>query len=125
MVVVTTATIRYWRAFWPVPVDFLEPELAHGLSSFWRVLFLDALPSNLNILPLYMVLLRGFPLIYLMMRVSLWLTLALSASLWLLINLDPSINFPNWLDPDGWYFDPLAWQFLFTLGLRRRGGRAA
>jgi hypothetical protein len=60
-----------------------------------------------------------------MMRVSLWLTLALSASLWLLINLDPSINFPNWLDPDGWYFDPLAWQFLFTLGLRRRGGRAA
>ncbi|MFT8776005.1 MAG: OpgC domain-containing protein [Gluconacetobacter liquefaciens] len=116
MVVVTTATIRYWRAFWPVPVDFLEPELAHGLSSFWRVLFLDALPSNLNILPLYMVLLGVFPLIYLMMRISLWLTLALSASLWLLINLDPSINFPNWLDPDGWYFDPLAWQFLFTLG---------
>ncbi|MBB2178702.1 OpgC family protein [Gluconacetobacter tumulicola] len=116
MVVVTTATIRYWRAFWPVPVDFLEPELAHGLSSFWRVMFLDALPSNLNILPLYMVLLGVFPLIYLLIRTSLRLTLALSGGLWLLINLDPSINFPNWLDPDGWYFDPLAWQFLFTLG---------
>ncbi|CAP54825.1 OpgC family protein [Gluconacetobacter diazotrophicus] len=116
MVVVTTATIRYWRGFWPVPVDFLEPELAHGLSSFWRVMFLDALPSNLNILPLYIVLLGCFPLIYLLMRASLLLTLAVSGGLWLLTNLDPAINFPNWLDPDGWYFDPLAWQFLFTLG---------
>ncbi|GBQ90727.1 hypothetical protein AA13595_2967 [Gluconacetobacter johannae DSM 13595] len=116
MVVVTTATIRQWRHFWPVPVDFLEPELAHGLSSFWRVMFLDALPSNLNILPLYIVLLLAFPLIYLLIRRGLVLTLALSGGLWVLINLDPTINFPNWLDPDGWYFDPLAWQFLFTLG---------
>ncbi|WP_342629888.1 OpgC domain-containing protein [Nguyenibacter vanlangensis] len=128
MVVVTTATIRAWRSFWPVPVDFLEPELAHGLSAFWRVMFLDALPSNLNILPLYIVLLAAFPLVYLLMRRSLVLTLALSGGLWLLINLDPTINFPNWLDPDGWYFDPLAWQFLFTLGAcasvlaGRRGG---
>ncbi|MBB2191345.1 OpgC domain-containing protein [Gluconacetobacter azotocaptans] len=116
MVVVTTATIRRWRHFWPVPVDFLEPELAHGLNSFWRVMFLDALPSNLNILPLYIVLLLAFPLIYLLIRRGLVLTLMLSGGLWVLINVDPTINFPNWLDPDGWYFDPLAWQFLFTLG---------
>ena len=36
--------------------------------------------------------------------------------MWLLINLDPRLNLPNWLDPDGWYFDPFAWQFLFTIG---------
>ncbi|GBQ95389.1 hypothetical protein AA23498_2307 [Acetobacter nitrogenifigens DSM 23921 = NBRC 105050] len=116
MLLVSVFTIREWRRFSPVPVDFLEPELAHGVSDLWRVLLLDALPANLNILPLYMVLLGAFPLIYLLIRVSRFLALGLSAGLWLLINVDPTVNFPNWLDPDGWYFDPLAWQFLFVLG---------
>lgn len=116
MLLASIGIIRGWRNFAPVPVDFLEPELAHGLDGFWRVLLLDALPANLNILPLYMVLLASFPLIYVLIRVNRSLALAVSAALWLLINLDPSVNFPNWLDPDGWYFDPLAWQFLFVLG---------
>ncbi|NHO33142.1 OpgC family protein [Acetobacter fallax] len=116
MLIVCVVTIRTWRNYSPVPVDFLEPELAHGFDSFWRVMVLDALPSNLNILPLYMVLLAAFPLIYLLIRANRFLALALSMALWALINIDPGINFPNWLDPDGWYFDPLAWQFLFVLG---------
>lgn len=118
MVVVCISTIRIWRHFWPVPVDFLEPELAHGLDSAWRVLTLQALPGNLNILPLYIVLLLGFAPLYLLLRgVGTAVVLGLSAAVWLVVNLDPRLNFPNWLDPDGWYFDPLAWQFLFVLGV--------
>lgn len=117
MVTSSVMIILVWRHFTPVPVDFLEPELAHGYRSFWRLFLLDALPSNLNILPLYLVLLAAFPLMYCVIRVNRYLALGLSMALWLLINLDPSINFPNWLDPDGWYFDPLAWQFLFMLGI--------
>ncbi len=116
MLVATVTAVREWRHFRPVPVDFLEPELAHGMRSFGKVLSLQALPGNLNILPLYMVLLVLFPVIYLGLRTSRWAALALSAAMWLLINLDPRLNLPNWLDPDGWYFDPFAWQFLFTLG---------
>ena len=116
MLVTTVLAIREWRRYHPVPVDFLEPELAHGVRSFWRVLSLQALPGNLNILPLYMVLLILFPVIYLGLRINRWAALALSAAMWLLINLDPRLNLPNWFDPDGWYFDPFAWQFLFTLG---------
>ncbi|WP_173582341.1 OpgC family protein [Acetobacter musti] len=116
MLIVCVVTIRTWRNYSPVPVDFLEPELAHGFSDLWRVLLLDALPSNLNILPLYMVLLGAFPLLYVLIRANRFLALALSMALWALININPDINFPNWLDPDGWYFDPLAWQFLFVLG---------
>ncbi len=116
MLVTTVMAVREWRHFHPVPVDFLEPELAHGVRSFWRLLSLQALPGNLNILPLYMVLLILFPVIYLGLRTNRWAALALSAAMWLLINLDPRLNLPNWLDPDGWYFDPFAWQFLFTLG---------
>lgn len=118
MVVVCIATIRIWRHFWPVPVDFLEPELAHGLDSVWRVLSLVALPGNLNILPLYIVLLLGFAPLYALLRgVGTPVVLGLSAAVWLGVNYDPRLNFPNWLDPDGWYFDPLAWQFLFVLGV--------
>jgi hypothetical protein len=128
MLVTTVLIIKFWRRYHPVPVDFLEPELANGLHSVWRVLSLEALPGNLNILPLYMVLLILFPVIYLALRFNRWVALAVSAAIWLTINIDPQLNLPNWLDPDGWYFDPFAWQFLFTLGAwaamdtRRTGG---
>mgnify|MGYP004708833237 FL=1 len=117
MVVSYVLLVRVWRYFTPVSVDYLEPELAHGTDWVWRVLMFDALPSNLNILPLYIVLLAALPLICVLMRLHRSLALALSGGLWLLINLDPELNFPNWLDPDGWYFNPLAWQFLFVLGM--------
>ncbi|MBS0960785.1 MULTISPECIES: OpgC family protein [Acetobacter] len=117
MVFVSVASIRVWRHFTPVPVDFLEPELAHGIGWIWRAMTLDALPSNLNILPLYIVFLAGFPLYFLLMRLQRYLALLVAGALWFLINLDPDVNFPNWLDPDGWYFNPLAWQFLFALGV--------
>lgn len=117
MVMAYVFIIRLWRHFAPVSVDYLEPELAHGMSWVWRVMSFDALPSNLNILPLYIVFLAGFPLFYLLMRVQHSLALVLAGALWALVNLDPAVNFPNWLDPDGWYFNPFAWQFLFALGL--------
>lgn len=116
MIAVSLLTIKTWRHHWPVPVDFLEPELAHGTAALWRIVVMDALPSNLNILPLYLVLLAIFPLICVFMRVNRVLALAVSGAIWLFTNLDPDLNFPNWLDPDGWYFDPFAWQFLFTIG---------
>lgn len=120
LVLISLFSIYQWRRIWVLPVDFLEPELAHGYSiarSFWRLLLLDALPSNLNILPLYIILLSFFPLLYLAMQYRWWLALGVSGLLWGWVNLDPWFNFPNWLDPDGWFFNPLAWQFLFVLGV--------
>lgn len=120
LVLITLFSIYQWRRVWILPVDFLEPELAHGhsiLRVFWRLLLLDALPSNLNILPLYIILLAFFPILYLIMKYRWWLALGISFLLWSWVNLDPWFNFPNWLDPDGWFFNPLAWQFLFTLGV--------
>ncbi|MDI2091843.1 OpgC family protein [Commensalibacter oyaizuii] len=120
LVLISLFSIYQWRRLWVLPVDFLEPELAHGYSIIrmvWRLLLLDALPSNLNILPLYIILLFLFPFIYLLMKYKWWLPLLLSFLLWLGVNIDPWFNFPNWLDPDGWFFNPLAWQFLFTIGI--------
>ncbi|AOX20830.1 OpgC family protein [Kozakia baliensis] len=117
MLLISVLTIRQWRHFWTVPVDFLEPELAHGNGWIWHVLTLQALPNNLNILPLYIVLLACFPVMLFLWKISPWLLAGVSTAFWVLANLDPTINIPNWLDPDGWYFDPLAWQFIFVMGM--------
>lgn len=108
--------IRHWANLHPVSPDYLEPELAHGQRHLWRAALLLALPANLNILPLYIALLASFPLIWGLMRRGLAWALIPSGCLWLAVNLDPDINIPNWLDPDGWYFNPFAWQFLFAIG---------
>src|SRR3954471_10356026 len=84
--------------------------LAHGLT-------LRALPRYLDILPLYIVLLASFPLIYIAVRRSPLLTLCASALVWAGANLFPSLDLPNWIDGQGWYFNPFAWQFLFTIGV--------
>jgi hypothetical protein len=73
-------------------------------------------PSSLNILPLYVVLLAMAPVLILLVRCNAWLALALSGALYAAANLF-SITLPSYPLPDAWYFNPLAWQFLFALGL--------
>jgi hypothetical protein len=69
-----------------------------------------------NILPLYVVLMASTPAILALARWSP--TAALAAALgaygavkWL------GIDLPNWPEPGGWFFNPLAWQLVFTLGV--------
>jgi hypothetical protein len=111
----------------------IEPEgivsyLRDGLNGLRHGLTLEAQPPGLNILPLYIILLSLFPLIYGVIRISPRVALLASGALWLGVNLDPSINLTQWPDGAGWYFDPFAWQFLFVIGglgaqlLRRYGG---
>ncbi len=128
LLLISVFLIRTWSGYHPTSPDYLEPELAHGHRHLWRAIFMLALPANLNILPLYIALLATFPLIWALMRIHLAAALVPSFLLWLAVNLDPAINVPNWLDQDGWYFNPFAWQFLFALGAAaagvsvRRGG---
>jgi hypothetical protein len=111
----------------------IEPQeaaahLHDGLNGLRHGLTLQAQPPGLNILPLYIVLLGLFPLVYGLIRIGPIVALLASAALWLGVNLDPSINLTNWPDGGGWYFDPFAWQFLFVIGtlgaqlIRRYGG---
>ncbi|KQP28913.1 MULTISPECIES: OpgC domain-containing protein [unclassified Methylobacterium] len=82
-----------------------------------RGLMLNALPNYLDILPLYILLLGLFPLIYAGLRRTLWGTLGLSGLIWLAANVDHTLNLPNAAAvDDGWYFNPFAWQFLFVIG---------
>jgi hypothetical protein len=91
-------------------LDFLkQPDV-----TIIQALLLKFKPSNMDVLPLYIILLLLFPPI-------LWLlqfraTLALGASLLLyVLTWKFGWNMPSY--PSGhWYFNPFAWQLLFVFG---------
>ncbi len=87
------------------PLDVLVglPTLGHQLGYF-------------NILPLYIVLLLGTPLFFLIGLRRPWLLVALSGVLWFLAG-QWRLNMPAFPNPGGWFFNPFSWQFLFVIGL--------
>jgi len=94
------------------------PMLRDGWHGTMRGMMLAALPSYLDILPLYILLLATFPLIRFGMMRSIPATIAGSVLLYGLANV-LHWNLPNIVDPTDaahWYFDPFTWQLIFVLG---------
>jgi hypothetical protein len=79
-----------------------------------QAMLLKFKPANMDVLPLYIVLLGGFPPMLWLIKRSPTLGLAASAALYTLTwRFDWS--FPAY--PNGtWFFNPLAWQLLFVFG---------
>jgi hypothetical protein len=69
-----------------------------------------------NILPLYVVLMLWAPLAIAMALRNPWLALTVSAGLYAIARAF-DLNLPNWPQPGGWFFNPIAWQFVFTIGV--------
>ncbi len=74
------------------------------------------LPNYLDILPLYIVLLAMLPVLWLLARIAPAVVLAASAGLygasWAF-----DLAIPNMSTGGAWFFNPFAWQLLFTTGL--------
>jgi len=80
-----------------------------------EALLLEFRPANMDVLPMYIVLLGVFPpLLWLLLRRPGW-AFGLSAALFVLVRLT-GINLPAYPPGSGWFFNPFAWQFLFVLG---------
>nr|WP_272903684.1 OpgC domain-containing protein [Xanthobacter agilis] len=73
-------------------------------------------PAYLNILPLYVSLLLLAPVLVMLARRSLALALGVSAAIYLIAQF-AHLGPPVWPGAGRWYFNPLAWQLLFTIGL--------
>jgi hypothetical protein len=116
MLYAVVVVVGSWVEHFGVEPASGAPFLHSGLDGLLRALLLQAQPASLNILPLYILLLSLFPPIYALIRLGPTLALLASGGLWLAVNLNPSINLTNWLDGQGWFFNPFAWQFLFTIG---------
>ncbi len=87
-----------------------EPQVA-----IIKVLLLQYQPQFLDILPIYMILLGVFPMVLLLLQRYLLLPLILSGALYLL-TLRFGWQPHSYPDNEAWFFNPLAWQFLFVIG---------
>jgi hypothetical protein len=91
-------------------MDFLrQPDV-----TIVQALLLRFRPANMDVLPLYIVLMLSLPWILVLMRWKADLTLALSALLYAVTwQYDLYLSaYPNGF----WTFNPLAWQLLFVFG---------
>jgi hypothetical protein len=124
------AEVAYTLKFLDNPLFADELQVGDYLNNpgeaFIRVLLLQFQPSLLNILPLYIVLLLGLPLLIFCLRRNVLIALIPSAALWLSANIF-GWNMPGFPEGQRWYFNPFAWQFLFVIaacfGFTRTLGR--
>src|SRR5256886_1852784 len=84
--------------------------------------------ENANILPLYIALLLMTPLLLALARRDDRLMLAASAGIYLAARA-LSLNLPTWPVEGTWFFNPIAWQLIFAIGIvagrrLKRGGIA-
>ena len=84
--------------------------------------------ENANILPLYIALLLMTPLLLALARRDDRLMLAASAGIYLAARAF-SLNLPTWPVAGTWFFNPIAWQLIFAIGIfagrrLKRGGIA-
>ncbi len=96
-----------------------------AMSEFWQhpllrgmqAISLFFMPGNLDILPMYVVLLLFAPFAFVVHDRSKILLLTICCVVWLLAGLG-RINLPNAALADrAWYFDPLSWQLIFVIGI--------
>jgi hypothetical protein len=93
--------------------DLVVSSPVQGISA---ILVMAHQLGNVNILPMYIVLLLLTPALLLLARRSDWLMLAGSAALYAVTRVF-ELNMPTWPLEGGWYFNPLAWQLLFAIGV--------
>jgi hypothetical protein len=117
--VVFTAQVAYVAARFANPMYAEEMNIS-GFLDEPHVALLEALllrfrPANMDVLPLYIVLLLAFPFV---LVAALRQPLALLAASALVYAAAPPLgwNFTTYPGGEGWFFNPFAWQFLFVIG---------
>jgi hypothetical protein len=91
--------------------DFLDqPHVA-----IVKALLLQFQPTFLDILPLYILLLVIFPVVLLGLRSRPLIVLLPSFMLYLIVQAT-NLSVPAYPEGHVWYFNPLAWQFVFIAG---------
>ncbi|MFM1813887.1 MAG: hypothetical protein RLZ98_582 [Pseudomonadota bacterium] len=89
---------------------FYDPVRTHvGL------VFLTHQLGYFDILPLYIVLMLWAPILAIMDRFLPGVVLPFAFGLYVLV-LSTSLPMPTWPTNNNWFFNPLAWQLVFTLG---------
>lgn len=129
-------TLAALALFWLVneftPDDLLLAEAGRATpfqdpaNGVLGILALSHQVAYFNILPLYVVLMAGAPMLLSLSLRGRFTMLAGSAAVYAGART-AGVNLPSWPEPGGWYFNPFAWQLMFAFGifcgaaLRERG----
>lgn len=120
-----TAQVAYTARVFDNPLFTEEMGIVGFFSdpavSLTQALALKFRPANLDVLPLYIVLLLSFPLMLPLLKRRPLLLLGGSLAFYLLTRWF-RWNLPTYPTGGAWYFNPFAWQLMFVLGavLRQR-----
>lgn len=114
-----TAQIGYVAEHFGNPMYMDEMNVTRLLDAphlaLLETLLLEFRPANMDVLPMYIVLLLVFPpLLWLLLRLPV-AALAISLALFVAVRFT-ELNLPAYPPGSGWYFNPFAWQFLFVIG---------
>ncbi|MBJ6127117.1 OpgC family protein [Microvirga splendida] len=88
-------------------------DTARGITG---ILLLGHQLGYFNILPLYIALMLWAPVAMILMRIHVALAAAVSIGIYMLARADV-LAIPSWPEPGRWFFNPFAWQLLFTIGI--------
>jgi hypothetical protein len=118
---IAIAAVAYWLCGAP---DLIEAQRRSAvfhqpLQTAPGILLLTEQLDYFNILPLYVVLMLWSPAVLAMTRVSPWLALGGSLAIYAAAKAF-GLTLPSWPEPDAWFFNPLAWQLVFALGIVAR-----
>jgi hypothetical protein len=139
----TLYLVHVFTAFWAIAImsgaalwfggeelltkNAFKPLLTEPLAFLIGIPALTHQLGYVNILPMYAVLLLGAPWLIRLGQYSPRLLLAFTIGLWALTG-QFRLNLPNFPFEGGWFFNPFAWQILFSIGILtglalRRGER--
>ncbi|MGV0758101.1 OpgC domain-containing protein [Tistrella mobilis] len=93
----------------------LGPIFNDPAAGLMGVVTLGHQPGYFNILPMYICFMLALPVMMLIARASVGAMLVASATVWVVANMT-GMNAPQWPNGGGWFFNPLAWQFVFAIG---------
>lgn len=115
-----SAVLLFWAAHYFQKPAYVNNIWLQNLSTdpvTWirSALVLTYQPNQMNILPLYIVLMLWFPVQFALFRLGVTTALTVSVGIWAIANI-AGLNLPANTPGEGWYFNPFAWQLLFATG---------
>lgn len=100
----------------PLSTNNIQPLFEQPLAAIIGLPLLTHQLGYFNILPLYLTLLLVTPVLLVIGRRHPWPVILGSILVWVAAG-QWHLNFPNYPNPGGWFFNPLSWQLIFVVGL--------
>lgn len=115
-IAIMAAGARFLRSEKLLDSNNVTPMIDDPLGGLLGFVSLTHQPGYFNILPLYAVLLLAGPFLIMLGLRSRGALLLGSVGLWVIAGLY-RLNFPNYPNQGGWFFNPFSWQLIFVIGL--------